>query len=124
METTWFILGFILSFGAGCIFWFKRRKLHAKGIMTEAEVTDVFKSHGHYYTVIRFTTSNNRVITHTYDAGSFKSRFKTGDRVTLYYNPARPQKLVLVGRMEKWAPVFLIVFSFFILIIYFIFFRD
>lgn len=124
METIWFLLGFFVSFAAGCIFWYKRSRLHRKGIFTEAEVVEVFKSSGHYYTTIRFTTSDNKVITHKHDAGSMKSRFKAGDKVPLYYNPRNPKKLVFIGRLEKWTPLILIALSFFILIIYFIFFRD
>lgn len=124
METAWFTLGFILSFGAGIFFWAKRKRMLMKGIMTDAEVIDVFKSGGHYYSVVRFVTSDQKEIIQKHDVGNFKNKFKKGDRVSIYYHHKNPRKFMFVGKMEKWTPIILLATSFFILLVYFIFFKK
>ena len=103
---------------AGFYFYFKRQKLIKGGIKAEGEVIEMEGKPGSRFPVIKFTTENGQAVVHKYKVNQ-GMKFHAGQKVQLFYNPAKPEEFLVDNISEKWAPLLLIAISIVFLIMFF-----
>jgi uncharacterized protein DUF3592 len=113
--------GGVLLCGAGAValLWagvviYRNRQFVAQAAQATGTVTAVVMGVGSeevlYFPVVRFQTRDGQAIEFTSGVGSSPSRFKTGQPVSVIYNPQQPQKARLNSGLFLWGgPTLLII---------------
>jgi hypothetical protein len=100
----WPLIPICISLG----FLYKRKQLLKKGYVVEGEIIELRKEGEDIYPVIHFVTITGETIIKKYKVSQGKE-VKTGDKVTLSYNPNDLSKFIINSPAEKWAPMIILV---------------
>ncbi len=113
------LIGPVIFFFVGFYFFYKRRNFVKNGIAAEGEVVAIEKSGDNNYPVARFRTLTGEVIVaRSGNTGYIGKAFKAGDKVQLFYKTDDPKKFIINGKTDKWLPLFFMIISVVLIILY------
>lgn len=116
------IAGALIVFFASAFYYYKRRRLIRNGQAATGEIVDTQKSGDDIFPVIGFTTPTGHTVTRRYKVSHTGARI--GDKVTLYYDPGKPDRFIVDGKVEKIGPLVGIASSLIFIVLYFLFFDN
>lgn len=103
----------------------KKEKLLQSGYKVEGEIVELIEDDDLFYPVISFVTITGKRISEKYREENFsKTKWKSGDKIEVYYDPQKPEKFIIITKMLRWAPYIIIGSSIVFLILCFMFIKK
>jgi hypothetical protein len=95
------LVGTVMGIVAATV-WLNASARIREGVRTEGRVVDLLRSgKGSYSPVIEFETESGQTQTYTSGISSSPPAYRPGETVTLWYDPERPDRVVVAG-LDRW----------------------
>jgi hypothetical protein len=110
------ISGVLLLLG-GVLAWRRAQRkysawINAGGLVTSVVSHSIGAANFHYYPVVEFRTQAGKMVRFESELGFYPARHKPGQTVSVWYDPADPERAMLDLAAAKWtAPLALGVFG-------------
>lgn len=96
------ILSSIFPIGMGVFFYLQSRSFLANSVKTTALVSDLQRSGDVYYPIFSFTDKEGKTYAFKSSSGSNPPAYKTGDTVSVLYDPENPTEARADSFFDLW----------------------
>lgn len=106
----WVVLFGLLFFGIGAGLTYHQRSFERRGVEAQGEVISMTSSCDSdgctYAPLVRFKPDDGEMVTFQTDYYSSPPEYRTGQRVTVVYDPEQPEKAVIRGQGQIFRLIF------------------
>jgi hypothetical protein len=82
------------------VFLYRAQRASATVVALEADPSN-HKQNAVLFPVVQFTTPQGQAVTAQSTMGNYPPRYEVGQRVTVWYNPARPERMKVVSFFDQ-----------------------